>query len=360
MTDPMDTKIRALLVEVIDASPPVPEFESIDTGKAATMARSAVAARRRRRVRVGIASSAIVVVLGVLVGAVWMGSEDQTRVAVGPRQEQSRVPAGWTTLEFTSGLRLAVPAEWQRLTPYPPVPGSTAGSDPTEIAIVGSADLARTGWLAACTDELGAQVPNVLGTWLSLYEYPHGTPPGAVGVLDGSTMTTVDRPADFRTAPYAGGHCVASDTPSGTPEGSFATLAFTDSGRIFLARIVTTEPPLATGLELGFQVLNTLRVDPARASEDPALDSNAPTTMLAPATTYSPVPSLPKSFLIPMVTGLPRADAERAITALGCGVRVSFRDAPPAQEGTVLVQSPTAGERLICAGDVFVNITVGI
>jgi hypothetical protein len=62
---------------------------------------------------------------------------------------------------------------------------------------------------------------------------------------------------------------------------------------------------------------------------------------------------------VPDVTGLPRADAEAALAAFGCSVRVGFRDAPSAREGTVLSQSPAAGQVLACAGDVFISITVG-
>ena len=67
----------------------------------------------------------------------------------------------------------------------------------------------------------------------------------------------------------------------------------------------------------------------------------------------------PPPSLVPKIIGLSRADAEVVIVEFGCSARISFRDVPPDQEGTVIDQSPPAGQPLRCAADVFLNITVG-
>jgi hypothetical protein len=67
-----------------------------------------------------------------------------------------------------------------------------------------------------------------------------------------------------------------------------------------------------------------------------------------------------KAKKMPSVIGLPREDAAAILARIGCSVRASFQDVPPAQEGTVLSQSPPAGELIFhCRNGTFVDIIVG-
>jgi eukaryotic-like serine/threonine-protein kinase len=68
----------------------------------------------------------------------------------------------------------------------------------------------------------------------------------------------------------------------------------------------------------------------------------------------------PELVTIPNVVFLTRAEAEAAITGVGCSVSVSFQNVAPAQEGRVLAQNPPGDTRMRCTGDVFVSILVGV
>jgi serine/threonine-protein kinase len=68
----------------------------------------------------------------------------------------------------------------------------------------------------------------------------------------------------------------------------------------------------------------------------------------------------PELVTIPNVVFLTRAEAEAAITSVGCSVRVSFQNVAPAQEGRVLAQNPPGDTRMRCTGEVFVSILVGV
>ncbi|HEY7105213.1 MAG TPA: Stk1 family PASTA domain-containing Ser/Thr kinase [Acidimicrobiia bacterium] len=67
----------------------------------------------------------------------------------------------------------------------------------------------------------------------------------------------------------------------------------------------------------------------------------------------------PSTRPLPNVVGAQRTDAQNAITALGCSVRVSSQPGPPTSKDVVLTQSPAAGTQLRCDANTFVDITVG-
>jgi beta-lactam-binding protein with PASTA domain len=67
----------------------------------------------------------------------------------------------------------------------------------------------------------------------------------------------------------------------------------------------------------------------------------------------------PSTVELPNTVGLTRAEAEQAITGVGCSVSVALQSVtPPPQKGKVLTQSPSGG-MVHCSADVFVTITVG-
>jgi serine/threonine-protein kinase len=69
----------------------------------------------------------------------------------------------------------------------------------------------------------------------------------------------------------------------------------------------------------------------------------------------------PATVELPDLVGRPRAEAEAAITGLGCSVRITEQVVnPPPQKGIVLSQSPAGGTRLPCNPDLFVDLTVGV
>jgi serine/threonine-protein kinase len=70
------------------------------------------------------------------------------------------------------------------------------------------------------------------------------------------------------------------------------------------------------------------------------------------------ISSGPTTVELPNTVGLSRAEAEQALTGVGCSVRIGFQSAPAPQKGKVLAQSPASGQ-VHCTADVFVAITVG-
>ncbi|MEX1007435.1 MAG: Stk1 family PASTA domain-containing Ser/Thr kinase [Acidimicrobiia bacterium] len=71
------------------------------------------------------------------------------------------------------------------------------------------------------------------------------------------------------------------------------------------------------------------------------------------------ISSGPSTVDIPNTVGLTRADAERALTGIGCSVKVLFKTVPLVQKGKVVLQSPASGQ-IHCTAAVFISITVGV
>ena len=278
----MRTDVRELLSKA--AAEPTSE---LDVGAVVGTAR-----RRRRRTRAGIAVGCVVVVAAVAGGLALRSENSSVTVAAGARQQSSRVPEGWTELKVPgAGLRLAIPPGWTQLERYAPPSVPAPDGTPTayEAVAVGSADLARTGVIAACTDQ-GGQIPDVPGTWVSLFEYEGYQPGWDLALPFGESLSAaaiIDRPADFRTVVRTQGQCPAASQIAGAtaPSRSFTMVAFREAGRLFLARIVTTADPNANGIGIGAEVLNTLQVDPAQA-ETPSTTvvTTPPSTTLPPTT----------------------------------------------------------------------------
>ncbi len=105
-----------------------------------------------------------------------------------------------------------------------------------------------------------------------------------------------------------------------------ATSTAVSSDSIAQGRVVGTDPPAGTML--------------ARDTEVTLLISTGPPLVN-----------------VPDVRGKTSADAVSILTGAGLSVRVSFRNVPPPQEGTVLDQTPSGGQAAPLS---FVNITVGI
>jgi serine/threonine-protein kinase len=80
---------------------------------------------------------------------------------------------------------------------------------------------------------------------------------------------------------------------------------------------------------------------------------------LAPDTEVTLILSTgPSTVELPNTVGMTRAEAELAITGVGCSVKVGFQIAPAPQKGKVVTQEPPSGE-IHCTADVFITITVG-
>jgi len=91
------------------------------------------------------------------------------------------------------------------------------------------------------------------------------------------------------------------------------------------------------------------------AGTDPAANTQVP-----PNTSVTLIISSgPAQVTIPNVVGSQRADAESAITGVGCSVRVSFQASAPNQQGYVVAQSPTGGTSQHCDANTYVDILVG-
>jgi hypothetical protein len=261
------------------------------------------ARRRRRRTRVGIAVGCLVAVAAVAGGLALRSDGGPVQVAAGLRQDASTVPDGWTELNVRdAGIRLAIPPDWTQLERYTPSRPAPIGAVPTtsgEAVVVGTSSLPRAGVIAACTD-VGGRIPDVPGTWLSLFEY-EGYQPGSDILLplgDGLPVgSIIDRPADFRTlaVPLRGACNAASGSARGPATSAvFQLVAFRDAGRLFLARVVTTPDPNTNDLGIAAEILNTLRVDPA-TTETPSTTAVTTPTRPVVEPTSAPPPTMPSS-----------------------------------------------------------------
>lgn len=180
------------------------------------------------------------------------------------------VPDGWTTVSDPAvGIALAVPPTWSRLAT------EIDGLAPN-ILQVGSTALAQPDAPAACSP-LDA-VPDEPGTWVSLYEYPPGGPflfphSGGGGVDAGAFD---DRPAEFATTAGFQLRCIDPTDAPETRDNALDYFLWQEQGRFFLARVVVVDDPTGAGLELGRQVLDTLRVAPSAATTPDATTTSTP------------------------------------------------------------------------------------
>jgi hypothetical protein len=253
--------------DLLDEAAPVPT-RTVDLDGVLGTAR-----RRKRRARTAGALAGAVVIAAAVAGTVAVASgSGSTSLAVRAGSPATSIPDGWTRVTV-DGVSLAIPPGWSRQAP---------GAVQNEVWVVGSAQRPGPGAVSAClASSPSATVP---GTWVSLYEYPPGSttlvdPEGAPIVMN----PVPARPNDFHNGPNVGqGTCSGSTDQSpaaaaGNPADTFDLFAFTDAGRLFLARVVTlgSADPSAARL-LGRDVLNTLHVDPVAA--DATTTTSAPDT----------------------------------------------------------------------------------
>jgi hypothetical protein len=233
--------------------------------------------RRRRHHRTRLVATALVTVVVVAATILLARTDDSANVAIAPHEGSAPTdnPPGATEISASSGtIHLDLPAGWAQ------TPGS-ASTTPSAVLTIGTDS---HGPPNECMDS-----PPV-GTWLILYEYvgyQDGSPlpvpgGGGVGIPGNSGFPAMhaenlhDRPTDFLNPNFFNANiaCGKGNTPSPVPQGIASWAAdrvFRDGGRVFLARIVTTDQPTAgpevnpittTAFNEGLTILNTLRVDP--------------------------------------------------------------------------------------------------
>jgi hypothetical protein len=274
----MTTDVRTLLHDTAAVPERGPDIE-----RAMRTAR----ARRRRR---GIGALVAVVVLALVVGVVALGSGggEGASVAVAPRQTgagSAVVPTGWKTIAADPGITIAVPPEWN-------AESTSETNIGTPVLNLVSLDTDVNMFLGACaTGHPLASTPSKAGSILTLWEFPAASQ--QVPDVTNTLTDVVDRPTSF-----------AGELIPGTNECTgvrYDQLAFRDSGRVFLVRVVSVFPAPAeeaARLALAAQVLDTLRISPVEEAT-----TTEPVTGSLPATTGAP----------PFVA---TTDDEREITAL--------------------------------------------
>ena len=258
--------------------------------------------RHRRGAGAAIVTTVIVVVVAVL--ATWPSRDraGNTRVASpSPSAGQTTsmpdvvVPNGWHQVSApAAGVALAIPDDWREFASLP-----TPSTSAVPVLTVGRANEELGSWLdTGCSTNPGTDTPRQTGVWLTLYEYPPSmanerlTDPvlGDNASDSGQPFgqVAIPRPADFTTTNDASPGSVVCD-PNGY---SFKDQFFTDRGRVFVARAVTTGQVIDRYAQMTpRQILNTLRVD--EASVPPVV---APTTTLAPEDVQSAAPCLAENF----------------------------------------------------------------
>jgi hypothetical protein len=293
-------------------------------------------ARDRRRRHRGLGALVAVVVLA-LVGGTFVatsGGGDDARVAVGS-DPSTGIPDGWTEVHADPGITMAIPPGWNLY------PGDVSGPGESRVVIGTRAPLSNSP--SPCT-----VAPGIEGSWVRLWEFPSGT--AQVSYAGGPPLNVSPRGSEF-----------GANTSVSAQSGCYNSTrhyAFTDAGRVFLAEVMSTHTPsadvqarlddltvqqnalipqiaanppnvedlraqltalsneilslsepfgLSDRLNLGIQVLNTLRVEPLTPATTAAPVVTAPTT----------TPPLPTITTVPAGPGfVPVTDDERAIQEL--------------------------------------------
>jgi hypothetical protein len=107
---------------------------------------------------------------------------------------------------------------------------------------------------------------------VSIYEYLPGDPLNSLTHNETVLPRLGPRPVDFTTEPGTGGECTIDAAGrivlSGGPgsRNHFREFDFTDNGRSFAVRVVSTDDPSQELLRDAFRVLNTLKVVPASSA----------------------------------------------------------------------------------------------
>jgi hypothetical protein len=240
--------------------------------------------RRTRRNRgVSAAIAAAVIVGAVTVAATWPSTNhaSDTKVAsstpsAGPTTSISAaaVPDGWHEVRAPDvGVALAIPDDWREFVSPP-----TTSTSAVSLLTVGRANEDLGSWLnTGCSANPGTDTPRQTGVWLTLYEYPTSMASARLvdpvlgdAFADGDQpfgQVAVPRPTDFTTTNEASPGSVVCD-PNGY---SFKDQFFTDRGRVFVARAVTTGEVIDRYAQLTpREILNTLRVDASATAPVPA------------------------------------------------------------------------------------------
>lgn len=264
--------------------------------RAADIERALQSARTRRRRERGFSALAAVVVLALVVGvfAIGSGSGDETQVGIGIREAGSDIPDGWQTFTTERGLSISTPPGWKVESP-----SSTPIGQP--VLIVDDLGAGDDEILAACTtsSDPAASRP-APGSMVRVFEFSADVT--QVPGTNNDALPVIDRPESF-----AGALVPGSSTPC--PYARSEQIAFREGGRAFLASVVSVFPDAAeeqARMRLGTQVLDTLRIEPARAT--PVEEPVTTTTPSSPAITQLPATTLPPF--------TPTTDDERAISEL--------------------------------------------
>jgi hypothetical protein len=227
--------------------------QPVDLGRVVTTAR-----RRRVRTRALAAAASVVVVAALVVGATSLSSGSDSTVAVhAGTPTTSDTPAGWTRVTVDgAGISIAIPPGWQH---------RERQSGSALIIAVGTSDSTANGGPLPCR-----------GDEVALYQ----ATPGLAAVPEvgvPNQLTVVPRPDFTQAGTPSVIECAGEGSLTFSPE-QLISIAFTDSGRTFIAH-VSASGDSPDVLQLGRQVLNTLRVEPL---------NDASTSTTAPATTTLP------------------------------------------------------------------------
>jgi hypothetical protein len=265
----MTTEIRDLLREAV-TGPRRP----LDVPAVVEAARRR---QRRRRLRARAVALIAVVVVGVGVTALLTGGGGATnRVTIGT------TPPGHNP---AAGVRVTLPSGWMDL-------ARAVTNDPQEILVLGTAARPTDDPIRACQGEV---LPSG-SVYVSLYEYLPGQPLNLPG-NDGTILPAVFGPrgADGSVTRFLGGSCAdpsatpisGSTVPTTTPvaggDNHFDYIAFQDTNRLFLARIISTGDPSGQLLRSGYDVLKTLHVDPPTVTSSSSPSSTTSTSGTLPA-----------------------------------------------------------------------------
>jgi hypothetical protein len=239
MNTELDARIRALVVEVVETSPPPPPFEALGQLADAQAVRVRGARVRRARTRVLIAAGvcvALVVATGVLLS---LGGDDGSRV-VTPGSAPSR---GTLARYGTNGVSVALPRTW-----YASLARTTSLVDPAEAFAVGTFFPLRSSMSSCPVNALADLGPR--DAFVIAYVW---------AARPSRDLPT--RPARFGPKVHWEKHDLCSRL---VPNGTTRYLVFRESGRQVMLGVVFGEDVSSARAAQAYRVLNSLVVEPLR------------------------------------------------------------------------------------------------
>ncbi len=259
MPDQLDARIRAMVREVVDSSPPVPRFEEIEAGLAVPVVRQGAARQRvTRRTRVVVAIAACVAIALVIGGVVLVARNDSPSVktpAVPPTAAVTKACAGKAYVNNQGDNTVSVITTATGAVSAPITVGANPGGlavtpDGTHVYVANPGDSKAAGTVSVIDTKTGVVSATIaVGAGPGIVEItPDGTHAYVLNSTD-STVSVIDTATGVVSATIPVGR-----GPLGlafTPDGAHAYVANYFEGTVSVidtaTGVVSATIPVGTG-----------------------------------------------------------------------------------------------------------------